>query len=141
MQIKLVDKKIKDIKADCEIVFVVNKKLEHKFVDDKQVLNQVNFKGDADEVLWLPEKNRIYIGVDDLDLESLRSATALAIKTVAKSKIISLKIALYFNDDAKAGIKAMSEGFLLGVYNYQKYKTCEKLLKVTVRNYFKLNLF
>ena len=123
MKIKLTDKKLKDIKADCEIIFVVNKKLEHKFICDKKILNEMNFKGVADEILLLPEKKRMYVGIDDLELESLRSAAALAIRTVAKSKITSLKIALYFIDDAGNGIKALSEGFLLGVYSYQKYKS------------------
>ncbi|MCK5510344.1 leucyl aminopeptidase [Candidatus Parcubacteria bacterium] len=140
MKIKLSDKKIKDIKADCEIVFVVNKNLEHKFVCDEKILNEMNFKGVADEVLLLPEK-KMYIGVDDLELESLRSSVALAIRNIAKSKIATLKIALYFIDDAGEAIKAMSEGFLLGIYNYQKYKTKQtknniKQIIISTENYY-----
>ncbi|MCK4540318.1 leucyl aminopeptidase [Candidatus Parcubacteria bacterium] len=123
MKIKLSEKKLKDIKADCEIVFVVNKNLGHKFIRDKEILNEMNFKGKADEVLLLPEKKRMYVGIGDLELESLRCATALAARTIVKSKITSLKIALYFADDAGRGIKALSEGFLLGAYSYQKYKS------------------
>ncbi|MCK5320452.1 leucyl aminopeptidase [Candidatus Parcubacteria bacterium] len=123
MKIKLSDKKLKDIKGDCEIIFVVSKNLEHKLVCDEKVLNEMNFKVEADEVLLLPEKKRMYVGIDDLEPESLRCAAALAMRTIAKSKITVLKIALYFTNDAEKGIKAMSEGFLLGAYNYQKYKS------------------
>ncbi|MEA1963420.1 MAG: leucyl aminopeptidase [Patescibacteria group bacterium] len=141
MQIKLSDKKLKDIKADCEIIFVVNKKLEHKFIRDKNVLNEMNFKGEADEILFLPEKKRMYIGIDGLDLESLRSVAALAARTIAKSKITSLKIALYYFDDAGKAIKALSEGFLLGAYSYQKYKSKQaknniKQIIISSENYY-----
>ncbi len=141
MKIKLSDKKLKDINADCEIVFVVNKNLGHKFVCDRQVLNEMNFKGVADEVLLLPEKKKMYVGVDDLELESLRCASALAVRTIAKSRITSLKTALYFTNDEGDGIKALSEGFLLGVYNYQKYKTKQaknniKQIIISSENYY-----
>jgi len=141
MKIKLADKKLKDIKADCEIIFVVNKNLEHRFVCDKKILNEMNFKGKTDEVLLLPEKKRMYIGIDDLEVESLRFATALAIRSIVKSKIASLKIALYFINDADKAIKILSEGFLLGVYSYQKYKSKQaknniKQIIISSENYY-----
>ena len=38
MQFQIVDKKLKDIKADIELIFVVDKDLKHKFIGDKEAI-------------------------------------------------------------------------------------------------------
>ncbi len=123
MKIKLIDKKLKDIKSDLEIVFVVNKNLKHKFVQDLKLFGDLNFKGKDEEVLFLPEKKIIYIGVENLEHENLRVASALVIRHVLKLKIKQVKIGLYFEKKSEEGIKALVEGFLLGAYSFQKYKS------------------
>ena len=45
MQFQIVDKKLKDIKADIELIFVVDKDLKHKFISDKEAIKFNNFKG------------------------------------------------------------------------------------------------
>lgn len=126
MQVKLIDKKIKDIKSDLELTFVVNKNFEHRFVGDKKILEEMNFKGGTDEIAYLPEKKKIYVGVDSLKHGDLRVATAQVVRQVLKLKVKKVKIGLYFDKDAGKGIKALCEGFLLGAYEFDKYKSKPK---------------
>ena len=59
MQFQIVDKKLKDIKADIELIFVVDKDLKHKFIGDKEAIKFNNYKGDS--VLVLSEAKRAYV--------------------------------------------------------------------------------
>lgn len=123
MKIKLIDKKLKEIKSDLEVVFVINKNLKHKWIYDKKYLEEANFKGADEEILFLHEKKRLYIGVENLEHQNLRTASAQAIRQILKLKLKILKIGLYFEKNQEEGIKAITEGFLLGAYSFQRYKT------------------
>jgi len=130
MKIKLIDKKLKDIKADFEIIFLTNKNLKHKWVKDFSLFSELDFKGEDEEKLCLPEKKRIYIGLENLEHENIRVASASAIRQVLKLKIKNVKIGLYFEKNEREGIKAIAEGVLLGAYSFQKYKTKKKKINV-----------
>ena len=125
MTIQAVNKKIRQIKTDGEIIFVVNKKLEHKWVNDLASLKELNFKGKPEEVIFLENKRRIYIGVESTTPENLRIGVFQAVNRIKEYKIKSLKIGLY-GYDVSAGAKAIVEGFILGLYNFQQYKSKKK---------------
>lgn len=129
MQFQIVDKKLKDIKADIELIFVVNKDLKHKFIGDKEAIKFNNYKGDS--VLILSEAKRAYVPLSKLDLDELRVAAAKAYNALKSLNIKSIKLASYVAECQKLSFEALSEGFLLGSYEFNKYK--EKKEKYTLK--------
>jgi len=123
MNIQIIDKKLSQIKAGCEVVFVVNKNLKHKWVKDLKLLGEQGFKGEAEETVYLPHKKKLYIGVASLKHNDLREAVALGLQTLKKKKVKSVKLGLYFFKSPETGVKALAEGFILGVYSFDKYKS------------------
>ena len=130
MKILVENKKIEEVEADIKIVLVVNKDLEHKSVEDKEILNFLGFKGESEEACFLAEKKTIYVGIDSLDTEEIRLASSKAINTVKSTNAKTLKIGTYSNDCPGINIKAMSEAFILGSYSFQEYKSNKKPLKI-----------
>ena len=123
MKFELVNKKINQIKADCEVIFAVNKNLKHKWVKDKEDLKVLDFKGEQEQAAFLPHKKRVYIGVESLAHDNLRVACAQAIRILKKTRFKSVKIGLYSDKCSKENIMAVAEGFILGAYNFDKHKT------------------
>lgn len=129
MQFQIVDKKLKDIKADIELIFVVDKDLKHKFIGDKEAIKFNNYKGDS--VLVLSEAKRAYVPLSKLDLDELRVAAAKAYNALKSLNIKSIKLASYVAECQKLSFEALAEGFLLGSYEFNKYK--EKKEKYTLK--------
>jgi len=128
MQFQIVDKKLKDIKADIELIFVVDKELKHKFIGDKEAIKFNNYKGDS--VLVLSEAKRAYVPLSKLEFDELRLAAAKAYNALKSLNIKSIKLASYIADCPKLSFEALAEGFLLGSYEFNKYK--EKKEKYTL---------
>ncbi len=118
---EIVDKRLDQIEADIEIVFVIDKKLDHKWVVDKEALEALGFKGEEEEVCFLPEKRRIYVGAK-LHHDSIRIAAAKAVKTLRGKEFKSAKAGVYIDKCPVTNIKAFVEGALLGNYVFDKYK-------------------
>ena len=129
MQFQIVDKKLKDIKADIELIFVVDKELKHKFIGDKEAIKFNNYKGDS--VLILSEAKRAYVPLSKLDLDELRVAAAKAYNALKSLNIKSIKLASYIVECQKLSFEALAEGFLLGSYEFNKYK--EKKERYTLK--------
>ena len=129
MQFQIVDKKLKDIKADIELIFVVDKELKHKFIGDKEAIKFNNYKGDS--VLILSEAKRAYVPLSKLDLDELRVAAAKAYNALKSLNIKSIKLASYVAQCQKLSFEALAEGFLLGSYEFNKYK--EKKERYTLK--------
>ena len=129
MQFQIVDKKLKDIKADIELIFVVDKELKHKFIGDKEAIKFNNYKGDS--VLILSEAKRAYVPLSKLDLDELRVAAAKAYNALKSLNIKSIKLASYIASYQKLSFEALAEGFLLGSYEFNKYK--EKKERYTLK--------
>ena len=129
MQFQIVDKKLKDIKADIELIFVVDKDLKHKFIDDKEAIKFNNYKGDS--VLILSEAKRAYVPLSKLDLDELRVAAAKAYNALKSLNIKNIKLASYVAECQKLSFEALTEGFLLGSYEFNKYK--EKKERYTLK--------
>ena len=64
MNFQLIERKIGDIAADYEIIFIVNKNLTHEFVKDAAKFEFYDYKGDG--VLNLSQVGRIYVGIKDI---------------------------------------------------------------------------
>mgnify|MGYP006281673589 CR=1 FL=1 len=132
MKLEIRDQKLDQIKADLELVFVIGGKLNRDWVR-KSDFKFREFKGEADKVIILEDKGRMYVGVDSPDPESLRIGAGLAIKSLAGFKFKSLKLGLY--GKGSGNIKALAEGFLLGEYFFDTYLTTKK------KNYLKNIIF
>ena len=126
MNIQISNKKIKDTKADLELVFVVAKDLKHRWVRDRESLTKMGFGGKSGESVLLIEKNRLYIGVESMAHTDVRIACAEAVRLLADKKIKALKIGTYFDKSLFKGARAMVEGFILGDYQFLKYKSKAK---------------
>jgi len=122
MKIKIEDKKLADIQADIEIVFVIDKNLDHKWVKDKEALEKLGFKGDVEEVAFLPEIGRLYVGAK-LDHDEIRIAAAKAIKTLKGKSFKTAKIGVYIQNCPITNIKAFVEGAILGNYSFDRFKS------------------
>jgi len=123
MNIVLSDEKFKKIDADIEAILVFDKKLEN-LENDKALLEILNFKAEDEESILLPESKKVYVGCEKKDLDNIRIATSAVVKKFKATKFKSLKIELV--DDSQEYLSAMIEGFLLGNYEFTKYKSVKK---------------
>ncbi len=121
MNIEFANKQLNQITADCEIVLVLKDDLKHKWIEDTQTLKNAGFKAKSEEYLFLAEKNRVYSVMDSLKSDDIRLAVANGYKAIKKTKYKTVKIGLYLDDDKSA--RAQTEGFLLGSYSFDKYKS------------------
>ncbi len=129
INIVFVNKKLKEIKADIELVFVVNKNFNHQWIKDAQIFDFLSFSGNEDEVLFLPEKRIIYIGIVNATDDNLRQGAALALRKLRKTKAKSIKLGLYGHEN-DFGARALAEGFYLGAYQYsRRFKKEQERLK------------
>ena len=67
MHFQITNKKIDEIKADLELIFVVDKNLKHKFIKDEKAFKFANYKGE--NVLLLLESARLYVPLNKLKSE------------------------------------------------------------------------
>lgn len=116
---------IKEIKADLEIVIVIDKDLKHASVKDRKLLKRAGFSGGQNEVCHLVEKKRLYVGADNLKGAAIRPAVATAIRSlIGKKGYKTVKIRTYVSHPrCSASIRAMVEGLVLGSYAFTKYKS------------------
>ena len=131
MNFELTINPINEIESDIEIVIISQKNLDHRFVQDKELLKKSGFKSGQDETCLLIEKDRLYVGIDSISSANIRTAIATAIKTLTTTSYTSIKIASYMNHPkCTAVIRAMVEGFVLGAYSFDKYKTQKSELSI-----------
>ena len=124
MHFELTISPINEIDTAIELIVIVNKDFKHDFVQDKKLLKKAGFKATQDETCLLVSKNRLYVGVDKINDENLRVAMAKAIQALSSTKYKSLKIASYMkNKKTTSTLRAMVEGFILGSYSFDTYKT------------------
>ncbi len=131
MNFDLIIDKIDTLEADLELIIVVDKDLDHRFVKDKDILGKLGFKGEQDEVCLLAERDRLYVGIDFIGSVTTRTAIASAIRALKSTTYKSLKIASYMNHPkCTAVIRAMVEGFILGGYSFDRYKSSKNKLNI-----------
>ncbi len=140
MKIEVIDKPIKNIKADCEIVLIVNKELNHKWIKDKEKFKKLGFKAEEDETLLLPEVDRVYSTCLSFEPDDIRVAVSNAIKCIKKCNYKSAKIGLYTKKCPPINARALSESIELSSYNFSKYKSKKdkinlKTIKISTEDY------
>lgn len=123
MKIEFSTKKIEQIKADLELVFVVNKNIK-KFSKSKAVFDFTQYKGEG---TCLDIENKIlYVELKELDYESIRLAFSDAFKFASKLNIKSIKSPCILHECVVKSFVAMAEGFLFASYEFNKYKSEKK---------------
>ena len=132
MNFNLTINPINDIEADIELIIVVNKNFKHTFIHDKKLLKKAGFKAEQDETCLFVEKDRLYVGMKSITSSDMRTAIASAIRTLSSTKYKTLKIASYMNHPkCTALLRAMVEGFILGAYSFDTYKTSKAQQPIT----------
>jgi leucyl aminopeptidase len=91
-------------------------------VNGAKKFEEYGFEGRDREVLVLPERKRIYVGIDEINSENLKTATAMIIKALKKYKFESVEITPPNTKD-KDLLLSFFEGFILGDYEFDKYKS------------------
>lgn len=91
-------------------------------IDGSKKFEEYGFEGKDGEVLVLPEKKRIYVGIESLNPENIKTATATIIKSLKKYKFESVEITPP-NTKNEDVLVAFFEGFMLGDYEFDKYKS------------------
>ncbi|RXK00089.1 leucyl aminopeptidase [Arcobacter sp. CECT 8986] len=120
MKINLVER-TKKLKSSIEII-VLNDIEESK---DKKVLKTLNFEPKDESSVFLVESNKIYVGCENQDYDSVAIATATAIKKFISTTTKSAKIVL---SDTTL-LNAIVEGALLGSYSFTTYKSDKQKCK------------
>ena len=119
MTISIKEKHLYDIHADVTVVFALGTtELLHE-----GALGELGFKASQDEVCYLSEFKTLYVGVDANEHDLFRSAAATAIRTLSKFTYTSLKISQYDVDNKDKIFTAIIEGFILGNYKFDTYKS------------------
>lgn len=124
LKIELLKQKIEEIKADFELIFIVNKNLEHKFIKDKAEFDFYKF--DGSDVLFLADKKRVYVGLKNLSYDEIRLGAFKAYNIIKNYNIKSIKMASYLVKCTKKSFMALAEGFIFGGYEFNKYKSEKK---------------
>jgi len=91
-------------------------------INGAKKFEEYGFEGKDGEVLVLPERKRVYVGIESINAENLKTATATIIKSLKKYKFESVEITP-LNVKDKNLLVAFFEGFILGDYEFDKYKS------------------
>ncbi|MDQ7042861.1 MAG: leucyl aminopeptidase [Sulfurimonas sp.] len=126
MNIQLLNQNISDAKTDISLVYLTPSLLK-KYKHTK-ALKLAGFTADQDSISFLHDKNTLVCGVDSFNSDDIRSVSAVAIKALKNTNYKSANVLL----TDKALIPALVEGFILGGYTYEVYKS--KKSKVTLKN-------
>ncbi len=137
---KVYDEKIDDVSADIEIILIIDKNMNHKWVKDRDVLEYIGFKADENETVFLPESKRVYSASPSLHSDDIRLSVANAFKKIKKSKFQSVKLGLYTENCPPINARAMAEGIILGTYQFDKYKDKKRdfnieIIKISTEDY------
>jgi len=130
MKIEISNQKIDKITADIKVIFVIDKNLNHHFIKDNNQLDFLGYKGNSEETALLVDKKVLYVGCESLDADEIRLASSIVIKTLKKTDVKTIKIGTYTDNCPIENIKAMTEGFILGAYCFDTYKSKKTTLKI-----------
>ncbi len=122
MEISINNVHLYDISADLTLVFALDTdELLHE-----GILSELGFKASQDEICYISEFKTLYVGVEAKEHDLFRCAAATAIRTLEKFNYTSLKLAQYDVDDKEGIFTALVEGFILGSYSFDRYKSEKK---------------
>jgi leucyl aminopeptidase len=131
MKFDLSNKPLKEIDADLEIIIVIDKNLDHRFVKDKKLLKKSGFNAAHEETCLLADKKRLYVGSESIKSTDIRPAIAVAIRSLSGTTFKHARIASYMSHPkCTAVLRAMVEGISLGAYTFDSYKSEKKKRKL-----------
>ncbi|APW66930.1 leucyl aminopeptidase [Poseidonibacter parvus] len=117
MKINLTNSKIEEIQSDLQIVLTNN--IEN--LEDKELLKSLDFKAKDEELVFLAESKKIFVGYEEETYDSLAIAIATAIKKFQTTLFKTAKVDLTSFDSLV--LKSIVEGTLLGSYTFNDYKS------------------
>ena len=121
---QVTDKKIADIDADLEVVFVVDKDFSHKWVEsEKEILEDLGFEGEDGDVILLHDRKKLFVAIKSVEKDEIREAIAKALNKVKKTKYQTIKVATYKELCPVSYTKGVVEGAILGTYEFSLYKS------------------
>ncbi len=120
MRYEILEKDLQNIKSDASVTFVIGKDLEHKWIDKKLF---ENLKFDGEDAVLISDGLQIFVGCKSIEDEELRLGAAKAYSLLKTTKAKSVKIGCYLGKCKFLSMKAIVEGFELGSYEYDRYKT------------------
>ncbi|MBT5934026.1 leucyl aminopeptidase [Sulfurimonas sp.] len=126
MNIQLLNQNISDASTDISLVYLSTESLKKS--KNKKALKMAGFTASGDSICFLHDKNLLVCGVDEFSADDIRSTTSVAIKALKKTNYKSANILI----DDKALIPALVEGFVLGGYTYDRYKSTKT--KTSLKN-------
>ena len=119
MKISIEDRHLYDINAEVTVVFTLDtNELLHE-----GILSELGFKAAQDETCYISEFKTLYVGVEANEHDLFRSAAATAIKALSKFNYNSLKLAQSDVNNNEGIFTALVEGFILGAYKFDAYKS------------------
>jgi leucyl aminopeptidase len=121
MHAELLDQPLSTIDAELSVLFVTAE--QAKTHPRKKLLERAGFKAEQDQVCALHEDGLLLCGIETVSAEALRSAAAAAIKSIKSFGYESAKVGQYGIDN----VAALVEGFILGEYSYDAYKSEPKM--------------
>ena len=130
MKFDIINQPLTEAKADINVVFIIQKNLTHTWVKDKESLELLGFKGENEESLLIPNSRTLYIGCDSLETEDIRLAAAKALESLQKTTFKTLSIGTYLGECPKMSLMALIEGFILGSYTFDAYKSKKEPSKI-----------
>ncbi|WP_419770218.1 MAG: leucyl aminopeptidase [Candidatus Marinarcus sp.] len=122
MKLSLFEKKSNSVESDINIVLVLNKDLKN--IEDKALLENLSFEAKDEELAFLPELKKIYVGCEENSYEAIAIAIATAIKKFQTTKYKTACVELI--EDEKESLRAIVEGAILGAYTFTHYKSEKK---------------
>ena len=128
IKIDYIDESFDKVKADFEVIFVIKEDLSHRFIDKDDFKLCQDLKNPN---LLLVEKKRLYIALEELNLDSIRVGVFKAIKALKNLKIKSFKIHSYLTEQDELTFVAYAEGALFGAYEFDLYKSEKSKLNLS----------
>ena len=117
MNFELLNKNLSDTKVDITLEFVTKAQLKKN--KNASALKLAGFEAKQDSLCFLHEKRVLVCGVESMDADNIRSVASSAIKTLKSTKYKNAKVSI----EDKELIYAYVEGFVLGGYTYENYKS------------------
>ena len=123
MNIQLINKKAFDAKNNITLKLITPERLKKaKF---KKTLKKAGFSAEQDTLCAMHGKSLLFAGIEDHDAGNLKTAAASVAKALKKYDYKSLSV-----DVNKENIASLIEGFILGGYEFNNYKSQAKKQKI-----------
>jgi len=123
MNIQLINKKAFDAKNNLILKLITPEKLKKaKF---KKTLKKAGFQAKQDSLCAMHGKSLLFAGIENYDAENLKTVAATVAKALKKYDYKSLSV-----DVNKDSITALIEGFILGGYEFNNYKSKKQKQKI-----------